>query len=212
MIRNKEEYLYYLEADRIALGEKRKKPHMISIYESDIIWKFQRLLRKAEYLHNCRSTGIHKIYYKFTQYRLFRAQVKTGFSIPMNVFGPGMSIAHLGPIVINGFARVGKNCRIHPFTTIGMDGRSDEVATIGDNVYLSNGCKIIGNITICDNVMIAAGAVVVKSIFEEHSVYGGVPAKKISDSGNPFPMERRGADMLLLRKNVYDCVIDKKNN
>lgn len=47
MIQNKKDYLYYLEADRIALGEKRKNPHVISIWESDIIWKFQRLLRKA---------------------------------------------------------------------------------------------------------------------------------------------------------------------
>ena len=195
MIGNRADYLYYLEADRIALGEKRTRPNIISIYESDIIWKFQRLLRKAEYLHNCRSNGIYKIYYKIIQYRLFRAQIKTGFSIPMNVFGPGMSIAHLGPIVINGFAKIGKNCRIHPFTTIGIDGRSDKVAIIGDNVYLSNGCKIIGDVRICNNVVIAAGAIVVKSIDEENCVFGGVPAKKISNVGNPFPMERRGADI-----------------
>ena len=195
MIKNKEDYLYYLEADKIALGEKRKRPHLISIYEVDVIWKFQRLLRQAEYLHNCKCGGLNKIYYKFIQYRLFRAQVKTGFSIPMNVFGPGMSISHLGPIVINGFAKVGKNCRIHPFTTIGMDGRTDNVATIGDNVYLSTGAKIIGEINICNNVMVAANAVVVNSITEENAVVGGVPAKIISYAGNSFPMDRRGADI-----------------
>ncbi|WP_204215322.1 hypothetical protein [Erysipelatoclostridium sp. An173] len=124
MIKSKEDYLYYLEADRISLGEKRKKPHIISIWEIDVIWKFQRLLRKAEYLHNCKSTGINKFYYKWIQYRLFRASVKTGFGIPLNVFGPGLSIAHLGPIVVNGFAKIGKNCRLHPFTCIGIDGRS----------------------------------------------------------------------------------------
>lgn len=195
MIQNKTDYLYYLEADRIALGETRKNPHFISIWEADIIWKFQRLLRKAEYLHNCKSSGIHKIYYKWVQYRLFRAQIKTGMNIPLNVFGPGMSIAHIGPVVINGFARVGKNCRIHPFTTIGIDGRSGKVAKVGDNVYLSNGCKLIGDIEISDGVVIGAGAVVTKSVSEENAVVGGVPAKIISYSGNPFPMERRGADI-----------------
>ena len=149
MIKSKNDYLYYLEADRIALGETRKRPHIISFWEIDVIWKFQRLLRKAEYLHNCRPCGIGKFFYKYVQYKLFRAQLRTGFSIPMNVFGPGMSIAHLGPIVINGFAKIGKNCRIHPFTTIGIDGRNDKVATIGDNVYLSNGCKIIGDVKVC---------------------------------------------------------------
>lgn len=195
MISNKDDYRYYLEADRIALGEKRKKPHIISIWESDVLWKFQRLLRKAEYLHNCKSSGVYKFYYKWIQYRLFRAQVKTGMNIPMNVFGPGLSIAHLGPIVINGFAKVGKNCRIHPFTTIGIDGRSGKVATVGDNVYLSNGCKLIGEIEIGSNIVVAAGAVVTKSFTEENTVVGGVPAKVISYSGNPFPMERRGADI-----------------
>lgn len=195
MIINKEDYCYYLEVDRIALGEKRKRPHLISIWESDVIWKFQRLLRKAEYLHNCKSSGLNKVYYKWVQYRLFRAQIKTGMGIPMNVFGPGLSIAHLGPIVINGFAKVGKNCRLHPFTTIGIDGRSGKVAKIGDNVYLSNGCKMIGDIEIGNNIVIAAGAVVTKSFTEENAVVGGVPAKVISYSGNPFPMERRGADI-----------------
>lgn len=195
MIQSKEDYLYYLEADRIALGENRKRPHFISIWEADIIWKFQRILRKTEYLHNCKSSGIYKIYYKWIQYKLFHAQVKTGIGIHLNVFGPGLSIAHLGPIVVNGHAKVGKNCRIHPFTTIGIDGRSGKVAAVGDNVYLSNGCKLIGDIEIGDGIVIAAGAVVTKSFTEENAVVGGVPAKVISYSGNPFPQERRGADI-----------------
>ncbi len=195
MIESKSDYLYYLEADKISLGEKRNRPHIISIWEADVIWKYQRLLRKVEYLHNCKSSGIHKIYYKWMQYRLFRAQLRTGFSIPLNVFGPGLSIAHLGPIIINGFATVGKNCRLHPFTTIGIDGKSGEVAKVGDNVYLSNGCKLIGDVRIGDGAVVAAGAVVTKSFQENNVVLGGVPAKIISNSGNLMPANRRGADL-----------------
>lgn len=195
MIRNEQDYLYYIEADRTALGEKRKRPHLISIWEADVIWKYQRLLRKAEYLHNCKRSIFRQIYYKWVQYRLFRAQVKTGMNVPMNVFGPGLSIAHLGPIVINGFAKVGKICRIHPFTTIRIDGRNSKVAKVGDNVYLSNGCKLIGEIEIGDGVVVAAGAVVTKSFMEKDAVVGGIPARIISHSGNPFPENRRGADI-----------------
>lgn len=126
-------------------------------------------------------------------------QVKTGFGVPINVFGPGFSISHLGPIVINGFSKVGKNCRLHPFTCIGIDGRSNGVATIGDNVYISTGAKIIGEIEIANNVTIAANAVVVKTILEENTTWGGVPAKKISSQGSPFPMDRRGADIAKIR-------------
>ena len=163
MIKSKKDLLYYLEADKIAMGvENQKRPHIISRYESDIIWKFERTLRFTEYYHNCKSKGLNKIIYKLWQYRLFRMQVKTGFGIPINVFGPGFSISHLGPIVINGFAKVG---------------------------------KIIGDVTIANNVAIAANAVVVKSILEENTTWGGVPARKISDNGSPFPMKRRGADI-----------------
>ena len=196
MIKSKKDLLYYLEADKIAMGVgNQKRPHTISRYESDIIWKFERTLRFTEYYHNCKSKGLNKIIYKLWQYRLFRMQVKTGFGIPINVFGPGFSISHLGPIVINGFAKVGKNCRLHPFTCIGIDGRSNGVANIGDNVYISTGAKIIGDVTIANNVAIAANAVVVKSILEENTTWGGVPARKISDNGSPFPMKRRGADI-----------------
>ena len=121
--------------------------------------------------------------------------MKTGINVPINVFGPGFSISHIGPMVINGFARVGKNCRVHPFVTIGMDGRNDSSAIIGDNVYLSAGCKIIGEVSIADDVCIGAGAVVTKSITEPHTTWGGVPARKISNNGSGFPMERRGADI-----------------
>lgn len=197
MIKSKSDYLFYLEADRISLGEKRKRPHIVSIWEADIIWKFQRLLRKTEYLHNCKSSGLFKIYYKWTQYRLFRASQSTGFGIPINVFGPGLSIAHLGPIVINGFAKVGKNCRLHPFTCVGIDGRNPKVATIGDNVYISNGAKIIGEVNIASEICIAAGAVVNKSFETPGITIGGVPAKMISKTGNPMPFNRRGADRIL---------------
>ena len=60
---------------------------------------------------------------------------------------------------------------------------------------MSNGCKIIGDVEICNNVVSAIGAVVAKSITEENFVFGGVPVKKVSDSGNPFPKERRGTDI-----------------
>lgn len=41
---------------------------------------------------------------------------KLGFSIGLNVFGPGLSIAHYGCIVVNSGARIGTNCRIDYFT------------------------------------------------------------------------------------------------
>ena len=195
MIKSKRDLKYYLEADKIAMDVKGRRPHLIARYESDYIWKFQRALRYTEYYHNCKRGGICYPIYKLWQYRLFRLQLKCGFGVPINVFGPGLSISHLGPIVINGFAKVGKNCRLHPMTCIGVNGHTNEVATLGDNVYLSTGVKVIGPVTVADGVCLGANAVVTKSIDEENTTWGGVPAKKISDEGSPFPMNRRGADI-----------------
>jgi serine O-acetyltransferase len=52
---------------------------------------------------------------------------------------------------------------------------------LGNNVFIGTGAKIIGDITIADNVAIGANAVVVKSITEPGTTWGGIPAKKISD-------------------------------
>ena len=195
MIQNKRDLKYYLAADKIAMAVVGRRPHVISRYESDVIWKLQRALRYTEYYHNCKKRSLLFPVYKLWQYRLFRLQMKTSMHIPINVFGPGLSISHVGPIVINGFAKVGKNCRLHPMTCIGVNGHSDDVATLGDNVYISTGAKIIGPVTVADGVCIAANAVVIKSIDEENTTWGGVPAKKISDLGSPLPAHRRGADI-----------------
>ena len=51
MIKSREDYLRYLEADRIALGRKHK--YGFKDWLLDDIWTFERLLRKVEYYHNC---------------------------------------------------------------------------------------------------------------------------------------------------------------
>ena len=110
-----------------------------------------------------------------------RVSLKLGFSIPINVFGPGLSIAHYGTIVVNPAARIGKNCRIHEGVTIGATNGDTRSAQIGDNVFIGSGAKVIGNISIAPDVAIAANAVVVTNIQEAGTTWGGIPAKKISN-------------------------------
>ena len=52
MIRSKLDLLEYLEADRIALYRKQKKPSAV-----DLIWQYERALRKLEYYTNIRAWG-----------------------------------------------------------------------------------------------------------------------------------------------------------
>ncbi len=110
---------------------------------------------------------------------------KLGFTIPLNVFGPGLSIAHRGTIVVNTATRVGANCRLHACVNIGTKAGYEDVAPkIGDNVYIGPGAKIFGEIEIANGIAIGANAVVNRSFLEPNVSIAGVPAKKISDKGS----------------------------
>lgn len=179
MILSKEDYIYYLKCDKKALGIERKQPRFLF----DEIWKCQIFMRRCEYYLNCRKDPVGKFFFFVNKFFFRRLCLKCGFSLPFNVFGPGLSIAHIGQVTVNGSARIGKNCRIHEGVTIGVSNAFNlKAATIGDNCFIGSGAKILGDITISDNVCIGANAVVTKSILEIGVTVGGVPAKKISDN------------------------------
>lgn len=179
MIDSKETYIRYREQDRIALGRKQdKRPHLFA----DEIWKFEILLRKVEYYTNCKKDFVSKVINKCHIFRFHRLSVKLGFTIPINVFEEGLSIPHYGTIVVHGNARVGRNCRLQEGVTIGATNGSHEAAIIGDNCYFGSGAKVIGAVTIADDVAVGAGAVVTKDIAEPGTSWAGIPARKISDT------------------------------
>lgn len=180
MIKSKKDYKYYLECDRIALGKKYLKPKFVG----DEIWRFEIMMRKTEYYKNCSKTIIQKIYSKWLQYRYYKMRIKLGFSIPLNVFGPGLSIAHYGTIVVNGNAKVGKNCRIQECTTIGATNGSKKAPILGDNIFIGSGARIIGDISIANDIAIGANAMVNKSFDTFGITIAGIPAKKISDNNS----------------------------
>lgn len=181
MITSKKEYLLYLEQDKKALGINKKFPSLIG----DEVWKFQRRLRKTEYLKNTSgSNPIKKIFFVFSMIKFHKLRVKYGFSIPLNVFGPGLSIAHRGTIVVNGNAKIGKNCRIQESTTIGATNGSGCAPILGNNIFIGSGARIIGDIRIADNIAIGANALVCKDCLEPAITIAGVPAKKISDKNS----------------------------
>ncbi len=179
MIYTKKDLKEYLHADARSNHRTSIKPQFFG----DEIWKFIITLRKTEYYTNQRGFAKRitlpiRFFYKV---KLHNLGLRLGFSIPINVFEKGLSIVHYGTIVVAGGAKVGKNCRIHEGVTIGATNGSSKAAVIGDNVFLGTGSKIIGDVTIADDVAIAANAVVTKSILEKGTTWGGIPAKKISD-------------------------------
>ena len=171
MISDKQSYKFYREQDL-----KAHKVSHLSLY--NYCWmdalRFQLRLRKIEYLYNCcRKNPLRRVQLFILEVLNHRLATRLGFTIPKNVFGPGLCIVHYGTIVVSPFSKVGSNCRIHPSTSI---GDKDGAPILGDNVYIGPGAKLYGNITIGDNVKIGANSVVNKSFPSDVTIVG-VPAK-----------------------------------
>jgi len=184
VILSKKDLHFYLKSDKDALGAGSLKDYFFHD-----IWCFQKLLRKTEYWNNCYKGGLGKYISFFYRVKLKRKGRKLGFSIPINTFGPGLSIAHAGTIVVNSNAQVGANCRVHVCVNIGAAiNDSYAVPHIGDDCYLAPGVKIYGKITIGNNTAIGANAVVNKSFLEGNQTVAGIPARVISNVG---PLQTR---------------------
>lgn len=166
MIQSKEDLKMYLEEDRIHLGYQYKKPKL-----RDIVWKYEILLRKCEYYNNVRGGVFHKIAKNYYSLLWNATGLICGFSIGLNCFGKGLSISHIGTIVVNHDARIGDNCRLHVCVNIGTGS-----PCIGNNVYIGPGAKIFGKIRIADGIKIGANAVVNRDFLDENSTIVGVPA------------------------------------
>lgn len=114
---------------------------------------------------------IYKIIYKFIQ-------IITGIEMPCEAeVGDNFIIDHFGGIVISGYASFGDNCRIRNGVVVGLKNIEDPGApTIGNNVDIGTGAKILGKIKIGNNVLIGANAVVIHDV-PDNAIAVGVPAK-----------------------------------
>lgn len=194
MIESKDDYRYYVEQDRKALGYGERRGfagRMRQLLLPDPIRRFERRLRRCEYLLNVKGRGVR---YYLALIAFERLSRKLGFYIPLNVFGPGLSIPHYGTIIVNPAARVGKNCRLHACVNIGASNGSHAAPQIGDNVYIGPSAVIFGAITIADNVTIGANATVNRSCTEKGAVLAGTPAMVIK-SGFPVWWETNRIDL-----------------
>ena len=89
--------------------------------------------------------------------------------------GGGFYIQH-GFATIISAKKIGENCRVYQQVTIGYKG--DESPILEDNVSVACGAKVLGGITMQQNSLAGAGAVVTKDV-PANAIVGGVPAKVI---------------------------------
>ena len=108
-----------------------------------------------------------------------RARHKTGIEIPPGAqIGKGLFIDHGMGVVIGETTVIGDNCLLYQGVTLGGTGKDKgkRHPTLGDNVMVGAGAKVLGPINIGNNVKVAANAVVLKDI-PDNCTAVGVPAR-----------------------------------
>ena len=127
----------------------------------------------------------HKLYkkghYLLARKIMQKGADKMGIDIhPGATIGNNFFIDHGIGVIIGETAIIGDNCTIYQGVTLGGTGKQTgkRHPTIGNNVMISAGAKVLGNITIGDNTKIGAGSVVLKDI-PENSTVVGVPGRVV---------------------------------
>ena len=163
----------YLDAKNI----KEKDPAARNILEVMILYQgFHILLfyRIAHFLYKKRIYFVARLISQLG--RFF-----TGIEIhPGAKIGKRLFIDHGMGIVIGETAQIGNDCTIYHGVTLGGTGKdkAKRHPTIGNNVIIGAGSKLLGPIKIGNNVKVGAGAVVLKNI-EDNATVVGVPGDRI---------------------------------
>lgn len=140
--------------------------------------------RFCQYL-NSKPLKAFGLYY-LIKFIYLRVGIRYGMDIAASTkIGRGFYIGHFGAIVINPGTVIGDNCNLSHEVTIGQMNRGPKAGcpTIGNNVFIGPGAKIMGKIKIGDNAAIGANAVVVDDV-PENGVAVGIPARIISLEGS----------------------------
>lgn len=114
-----------------------------------------------------------------------RAKRRTGIEIhPAAKIGRGVLIDHGMGVVIGETAEVGDGCTIYQGVTLGGTGKDTgkRHPTIGNNVLIGSGAKVLGPFRVGNNARIAAGAVVLNEVPDDATAVG-VPARVVRIAG-----------------------------
>ncbi len=134
------------------------------------------IYRVSKFLHIKRMRVLSRIFQLFNTI-VFSVEI----SMDTEIAG-GLFIPHSFGIVI-GASKIGKNAIIYQGVTIGAKNLDVPFShgnrpVIGDDVIIASGAKVLGGISIGNNVTVAANSVVINSC-EDSCVVGGMPAKTL---------------------------------
>ena len=137
----------------------------------------------------------HKLYcrrhYFLARWISQRAVRKTGIEIhPGATIGKGLFIDHGNGVIIGETTIIGDNVTLYQGVTLGGTGKEHgkRHPTIGNNVMISAGAKVLGSFTIGDNSKIGAGSVVLSEV-PPNSTVVGVPGRVVRRNNLALPQE-----------------------
>ncbi|MDD4239055.1 MAG: serine O-acetyltransferase [Desulfotomaculaceae bacterium] len=120
----------------------------------------------------------------------------TGIEIhPGAKIGEGLFIDHGSGVVIGETAEIGNNVTLYQGVTLGGTGKEKgkRHPTVGNNVVVSSGAKVLGSFTVGDNVKIGAGSVVLKAIPQDSTVVG-VPGRVVAQNGKKVLVDQKSPE------------------
>lgn len=160
---------------------KERDPAAHSTLEILFLYPGIKAVRMHRLAHKCYNKKLFFLARMISQ----RAAKKTGIEIhPGAQIGKRLFIDHGTGVVIGETAIIGDNVTIYQGVTLGGTGHhtGKRHPTIGNNVMIGSGAKVLGPFKIGDNTNIAAGAVVLEEI-PPNSTAVGVPARVVKQNG-----------------------------
>ncbi len=188
----------------VLIGIVALKLFIISVvFREEIKACFERDPAAVSYLEVIFTySGLHALIYHRMAHFLFEKRVPflprlisqtarhiTGMEIhPGAKIGKGLFIDHGMGVVVGETSIIGDNVTLFQGVTLGGTGkeRGKRHPTLGNNVVVGAGAKILGNIRIGDNVQVGANAVVIRSV-PSHSTVVGIPGRIARRKGEKVP-------------------------
>ena len=171
-------------------------PHILigCLFDKDKLTRSD-IARWAEIYDRTAPNNLISFIYEFTYFMTYKKEYRNVFYVriwPVDQFiswlcpplesleissrniGPGLFIQH-GIATLVSAERIGANCWINQQVTIGFSNATDR-PTIGDNVKIHAGAKLVGKITVGDNAVIGLNTVVISNVPANSTVFG-VPGR-----------------------------------